>query len=88
MPLYTYECEKHGQFDVLKSMHDESNVYCSLCNKITKKIMTTFSINNNSKMGTNREELFDNLSREFDAPKDWRDTDMIYREAKGIPVEE
>lgn len=72
MPLYTYECNVHGEFDEVRSMNDSSPVFCRKCGKTAKKIMTTFAIYRGAKIGNTRQELFDNLAADGLGAKDWR----------------
>ena len=85
MPLYTYECSEHGQFDGIKSIHDETPMVCPQCQKVAKKVVTLFAIRRReTSMGTTREELFNNLAQEGLQGKDWKDYDNYYHRAKGI----
>ena len=74
MPLYTYECSIHGEFDESRPMNDDSPVLCGKCGQKSEKIMTTFAIYRGSKIGNTREELFDNLAADGLGAKDWRES--------------
>lgn len=39
MPTYVYECQEHGEFDVVHNMTDNSLRNCPECNKEAKKLI-------------------------------------------------
>lgn len=46
MPLYTFECEKHGKFEVKMNLDDlirvhdkKEKIKCPKCKKVMRKIM-------------------------------------------------
>jgi len=85
MPLYDYECSKHGEFEAIHSINDKTPILCPRCGGKTKKLVSLFAIKwRETPMGTTREELFDNLSKEGNGGKYWRDYDTVYKHAKGI----
>ena len=87
MPLYDYECSKHGVFERIGPV-DDTPQFCPKCGGLVKKLPALFAIDKQSKMGHTRMELFDNLAKEGNGQKDWRDYDTYYQEAIGIPPEE
>ena len=85
MPLYDYECLRHGSFEVVKFMNDETKELCPQCNRAARRLVSVFAIRRReTPMGTTRQELFDNLALEGNGNKDWRDSDSYYHRAKGI----
>lgn len=40
MPLYDYECETHGQFEVTRSMTDDSFQHCPACRRKAKRVFS------------------------------------------------
>lgn len=45
MPTYQYECEQcNAQFEVFKSIKDNSEVNCNKCNTKAKKVYSSFGI--------------------------------------------
>ena len=40
MPIYDYECERHGQFEVTRSMTDDSFQHCPKCRTKAKRVFT------------------------------------------------
>ena len=72
MPLYIYECPKHGLFEEIKSIDDGEVALCPQCHKIARKILSAIrTVSKKTKMGQTRAELFQNLGKEG-----WADTDM------------
>ena len=82
MPLYDYECSEHGVFERIGSV-DDAPQFCSQCKRRVKKLPSLFAIDKHSKMGHTRMELFDNLAKEGNGHKDWRDNDTYYHRATG-----
>jgi len=72
MPLYTYECLEHGQFDEILSIENGVVAPCPQCHKTAKKILSPVRIvSRGTKMGQTRGELFQNLGKEG-----WAGNDM------------
>ncbi len=89
MPFYTYRCKKHGDFDLLQGMNDKHETLCPTCSKKTERLyFPSFLKCGNAPMGTNREELFNNLAQDGFANKEWKQHDSYYRRAVGIPESE
>lgn len=39
MPIYSYECKKHGEFEVVQSMSKATDEYkCPECDKVSKRV--------------------------------------------------
>ena len=88
MPIYTYDCPQHGEFEQIERMNGRRATICPQCLRPAKKLMLLFGYDKKSKMGHTRMELFDNLAKEGNGHKDWRDTDTYYQQAIGVPTEE
>ena len=40
MPIYDYKCEKHGAFEVVRSMKDDSPQVCLRCRRVAKRVFS------------------------------------------------
>jgi len=79
MPIYTYNCKKHGDFDVWQNINDEHTAKCS-CGKESKRVFTPLPLHGDlpskdKRIGKTRAELFDNLASEGMYDKGWRERD-------------
>lgn len=88
MPLYSYQCSEHGQFDVFQRMNDEHTAQCPECGKDTVQILHPSALHglpsSDQRMGKTREELFQNLGKEGFADKDMWKGDKQFREEHPI----
>ena len=85
MPLYSYECKEHGIIDIMQGMNDEHIAVCGMCKQLMRRIYTAPQLKcQESPIGTNRTELFDNLVKEGYGSSNWRDVDPVYKKENGI----
>lgn len=86
MPLYGYECKKHGEFEAMKTMDTRHFADCPECGFSSKQLFYPLSLQGDlptkdRRIGKTRKELFDNLAAEGFANKNWQESD-------GLAVEE
>ena len=82
MPCYTFTCKEHGTYDLFQSINKRYKGKCSKC----RRVFNSFSMVGvfPAKIGKTRQELFDNLAKEGQANKEWRQYDSYYHRAKGM----
>ena len=84
MPLYTYKCSKHGEFDVWQSINDEHVAKCPKCGRNGIQMLYPSALHglpsSDQHMGKTREELFQNLGKEGMADRDMWKYDKDQRE--------
>ena len=81
MPLYTYRCSEHGEFEEIRSIADGATMLCPQCHKIATRILYPVrTVNRRTKMGQTRAELFQNLGKEGWADKDMWKGDKAFME--------
>lgn len=73
MPIYIFNCNKHGDLEILQPMNRDHIFYCPECHTKMNRIFTPVGIRCGgfSKIGKTRTELFQNLGKEG-----WADRDM------------
>lgn len=54
MPIYEYECPKHGRFEVLQDFDSEGT--CSECGQRASKLVSSISLKPKSFRGTKQSE--------------------------------
>ena len=80
MPIYAFECGKHGRFDAWQSIHeDHSSARCT-CGAKGTRVFTPLAFvgdlpSKDPRPGKTRAELFDNLAKEGLYNKEWRAQD-------------
>lgn len=63
MPLYEFECTKHGKFEVLQSF--DSDGICSECGQRASRLVSNINLKPKSFRGTNqRDWALQNVTRE------------------------
>jgi putative FmdB family regulatory protein len=80
MPIYSFKCKKHGEFDVWQKINDEHIAKCSYCGKKADRVFYPLPLHGDlpskpCNIGKTRNELFDNLAGDGFAAKDWRQSD-------------
>jgi putative FmdB family regulatory protein len=80
MPTYGFNCQKHGEFEVWQRITAKHIAPCPKCGREGKQILYPLPLHGDlpskdPRPGKTRAELFDNLSKEGMANKDWRAAD-------------
>lgn len=79
MPIYVFECEDHGEFEVFQRMNDSHTAKCTCGKKATRIFYPAPVIGpmpgKDPRPGKTRAELFDNLAKEGLYSKEWREQD-------------
>jgi putative FmdB family regulatory protein len=80
MPIYQYNCSKHGSFDEWQNINAEHKCQCPQCGLIADRVFTPLPLHGDLpskdfRIGKTRAELFDNLAKEDMGNKEWRAAD-------------
>jgi putative FmdB family regulatory protein len=77
MPIYGFNCDKHGEFENWQGIKEEHIAICPKCKNVCKQILFPLPLHGDlpSKpvcLGKTRAELFDNMAKEGMGNKEWR----------------
>ena len=86
MAIYVYQCNEHGNKEIVQSMDEPHIAFCPVCNQEMQRIYTPIRIKQKMKMGKDRSELFSNLAKEGFAHPDYEAHDSYLHAARGETV--